>query len=308
MFRQANIRQQLFPIIALLSFAITLGIAYPAHATPPGSWQELSPTPSVRTETAVALLDGKIYLIGGFTPKGISDRVEAWDPESNTWLIKSPLPRPLHHTSATVVDNKLYVIGGFFSGLWTPVNTVYEYDPAQDKWTTKAPMPTARGALAAGAVDGKIYAIGGAHRKFFRLVNTAANEVYDPKRNVWEKLPPVPTPRDHHTISVHNGLVHVIGGRVNVSYANNLSAHEVYDPKSATWTTHPPLPTKRSGITSQVLNGKIHVFGGEATEGTFTENEAYDPATQKWTTMAPMLSGLHGLGSAVDPRRPPGSK
>ncbi len=108
-----------------------------------------------------------------------------------------------------------------------------------------------------------------------------------------------PGRRGVQSISVHNGQLHVIGGRVNVSYANNLSAHEAYDPKSATWTQLPPLPTKRSGITSQVLNGKIHVFGGEATAGTFTENEAYDPATRKWTTMTPMLSGLHGLGSAV---------
>jgi N-acetylneuraminic acid mutarotase len=299
MFFQANIHQRIFSALQILAIALILSVATPAHATPAGSWQELPPTPSVRTESSVALLDGKIYMIGGFTPKGITDKVEAWDPESNTWLIKSSLPRPLHHSSVTVVENKLYVIGGFFSGRWTPVKTVYEYDPAKNKWTTKAPMPTARGALAAGAVDGKIYVIGGAHRKLFRLVNTDANEVFDPKRNVWEKLTPVPTPRDHHTIAVHNGLLHVIGGRVNVSYAKNLSAHEAYDPTSATWTTLPPLPTKRSGITSQVLNGKIHVFGGEATEGTFNENEAYDPATQKWTTMAPMLSSLHGLGSAV---------
>ena len=141
----------------MLSIALVLGMATPVPATATGSWQELSPTPSVRTEASVALLDGKIYLIGGFTPKGITDRVEAWDPESNTWLIKSRLPRPLHHTTATVVDNKLYVIGGFFSGRWTPVKTAYEYDPTTNKWTTKAPMPTARGALAAGVVDGKIY-------------------------------------------------------------------------------------------------------------------------------------------------------
>ncbi|MEE2986640.1 MAG: kelch repeat-containing protein [Nitrospinota bacterium] len=263
------------------------------------SWKQLPPAPSVRTEVAVALVNGKVYVIGGFSPKGISDRVEAWDPASQTWETKSPLPRPLHHTTISVVSGKLYVIGGFHSGMWTPMNSTYEYDPATDSWTEKAPMPTARGALAAGVIDGKIYAVGGAFRKFFRLKNSDANEVYDPKIDRWQKRSPIPTPRDHLTVSVWNGNLYAIGGRIDVNYNKNLDNNESYDPKTNRWSTHPPLPTARSGITSQTLNGKIFVFGGESGEGTFTQNEAYDPKRKKWETMPPMLEGRHGLGSAV---------
>ncbi len=264
-----------------------------------GSWEKLQPAPSKRTEVAVALLKGKIYLIGGFTPKGITGKVEAYDPGTETWEEKSPLPKPLHHTTAAVVNGKLYVIGGFTSGRWTPTDSTFEYDPDTDQWTEKQPMPTGRGSLAVGVIGGKIYAVGGALRKFFRLVNSSANEVYDPATDRWQQLPAIPTPRDHLTVSTYKGVLYAIGGRINVDYGKNLNVNEAYDPKSAVWTQEKALPTARSGITSQVLNGKIHVLGGESKEGTFRENEAYDPETDEWTTLQPMPSGRHGLGSAV---------
>jgi N-acetylneuraminic acid mutarotase len=264
-----------------------------------GDWKLLPPTPTARTEVAVVNHQDKIYLIGGFTPNGISEQVEVYDPKTKAWAKAAPLPASRHHTTAVSTNGKIYVIGGFSSGMWTPVNTVYAYDAGENKWTEQAPMPTERGALVTGVIDGKIYAVGGALKKFFRLRNTNANEVYDPKNDTWKKLTPIPTPRDHLTVSVANGLLFAIGGRVNVNYNQNLNANEAYDPKSNQWKTRAPLPTARSGITSQTINGKIYVFGGESGKGTFNENEAYDPKTNQWTTQPPMPKSCHGLGSAV---------
>jgi len=270
-----------------------------AHAGDPGSWKVLAPTPTPRTEVGVVHLNEKIYVIGGFSPEGIAEKVEVYDPAAQEWSEAAPLPRALHHVAAVTVNGRIYVIGGFATGMWTPVNTVYEYDPQTDRWTEKAEMPTARGALAAGVVDGKIYAVGGAYKKFFRLTNTGANEVYDPAADQWDKRVNLPTPRDHLTVSVMNGKLYAIGGRIDVNYNDNLDVNEVYDPKANRWTTMPPLPTARSGITSQAVGGRIYVFGGETGSGTFDENEAFDPATQTWHTMKPMPNSCHGLGSAV---------
>jgi N-acetylneuraminic acid mutarotase len=93
------------------------------------------------------------------------------------------------------------VIGGFASGMWTPVNSNYEYDPKNKQWMGKSPMRTKRGAHASVVIDGKIYVVGGANRKRFNLVNTSALEVYDPIKDVWKKLTPIPTPRDNLTAS-----------------------------------------------------------------------------------------------------------
>ena len=161
-----DLRRFLAAIQEILDFRITsynvcytklLRFLHPSPASgDPGSWSSLPPVPEKRTEAAAALLDGTIYLIGGFTPKGISSRVLAFHPETGTWEDKSPLPRPLHHTTATVAGGRLYVIGGFYTGRWSPVAATYEYHPEKNEWTEKAAMPTARGALAAEVIDGKI--------------------------------------------------------------------------------------------------------------------------------------------------------
>jgi N-acetylneuraminic acid mutarotase len=284
----------------LICIGFLLGTVSPSiQAKDLGSWKLLASTPSTRTEVGVTLLNGKIYVIGGFTPKGIADQVDVYDPATRKWSEAAPLPRALHHVAAVTVNGKIYVIGGFASGMWTPVKTVYEYDPQTNTWTEKAPMLTARGALAAGVVDGKIYAMGGAHKKFFRLTNTGANEVYDPATNEWASLMSLPTPRDHFTISVLNGELYALGGRIDVNFNNNLNANEVYNPKTNRWMALKPLPTPRSGITSQAVNGKIYVFGGETGSGTFKRNEAFDPKTNEWQTMEDMPRRCHGLGSAV---------
>jgi N-acetylneuraminic acid mutarotase len=198
-----------------------------------------------------------------------------------------------------VVNGKLYVMGGFESGFWKPVNTTYEYDPDLHRWSNKTPLPTARGAHAAAVINGKIHLVGGAHRKLFKLDNTDAHEVYDPTTDSWETLPPLPTPRDHLTVTEANGKLFVIGERIDMNYHNNLNSNESYDLKTKKWTQDTPLTTTRSGITSQFLNGWIHAFGGEPGEGTFVENEGYNPATNKSKTFKPMPSELHGLASVL---------
>ena len=286
-------------VALLITGTLSSFIFSPAQVSAQGTWKQLSVTPITRTENSAALLDGKIYVLGGFTPKGTTTRVDVWNPILNNWSIAVPLPQALHHTTAVVVNGKIYVIGGFKSGFWNPINTTYEYDPDLQKWFNKTPMPTARGAHAAAVIDGKIHLVGGAYRKSFNLVNTDAHEVYDPATDTWETLSPLPTPRDHLTATEANGKLFVIGGRIDVNYHNNLNTNESYDPKTKKWTQFTPLPTARSGITSQFLNGLIHVLGGESGERTFVENEGYNPKTKKWKTFAPMPSGLHGLASVL---------
>lgn len=130
-----------------------------------GAWVKRTPDPVERTEVAVASLEGKIYVIGGFRRflfPVVTGLVEVYDPAEDTWKEATSLPEALHHAGVAGVKGKLYVVGGF-RGLvsWDAVNKVYEYDPAKNAWSEKAPMPTARGALALAVRDNKIYAIGG---------------------------------------------------------------------------------------------------------------------------------------------------
>lgn len=289
-------------------FFITLPISGLSAQVEPdtGTWHKAAPTPTKRTEVAAAMLDGKIYVVGGFEKPGLGNilnfaitrAVEVYDPTTDRWTSKAPLPVGLHHVGSGVAGGRLYIIGGYSkSGLsvWNPVATVYAYDPAMDSWTERASMPTARGALSVTEHDGMLYAIGG----YDRNANNAQVEVYDPARNQWTSVAPLPTPRDHLATAMVAGKIYAIGGRLDGDYSRNLPVVEMYDPVTNQWRQVADLPTARSGITAAVLEGKIYVFGGEGAAGTFSENEAYDPVRNMWQRMAPMPTARHGLGSAV---------
>jgi Kelch motif len=70
-------------------------------------WSLLAPLPVPNSETGVAELDGKIYVIGGYP----SDRktvaiVQAYDAATDKWQIVAPLPVPLNHVMAASANGK----------------------------------------------------------------------------------------------------------------------------------------------------------------------------------------------------------
>ena len=144
-------------------------------------WSLLATMPVANSEIAVAELNGKIYVIGGYPwDRKTVATVLMYDSATDKWQIVAPLPVPLNHVMAASANGKVYAVGGQTSENSEPdkagfVNTVYEYDPAANRWTAKAPMPTRRGGGAAAVVDGKIYVVGG------RPPGGADFAVYDPK-------------------------------------------------------------------------------------------------------------------------------
>jgi N-acetylneuraminic acid mutarotase len=298
------------PLLAPLSAAAPIAASpgeNPSAGSPAqGVWTTRAPAPTKRTEVAAAAVNGKIYVVGGFsepslsnlTNLAITNAVEEYDPAANTWAARASLPVGLHHTGIATLGGRIYVAGGFTKSLlsvWSPVATLYRFDPEGNTWTTLAPMPTARGALAMTEIGGQLLAIGG----YTETGNSAAVERYDPTTNTWTAAAPLPTARDHLAVVTVSGRVYAIGGRLNRDYSRNLAVTEIYDPGSNSWSKGIDLPTARSGITASVLRGTIYVLGGEAPEGTFQTNEAYLPTRNAWQTMAPMPTGRHGLGSAV---------
>ncbi|HEX9988871.1 MAG TPA: kelch repeat-containing protein [Chloroflexia bacterium] len=256
-----------------------------------GRWLTKAAIPTPRSEVAVAEVNGKIYVLGGFSTQGQAIH-EEYDPATDKWRSRAALPRPLNHAGAVGLNGKLYMVGGYADNGRAVADT-YEYDPATDKWRPLASMPTPRGALGVAVLGGKIYAIGGRDN-----ADVGANEVYDPATDAWAQLSPLPTPRDHLGVAALDGKIYVVGGRFD-TFARNTGINEMFDPATGRWQARASMPTPRSGVAAVVLAGHMLVFGGEGNEGTFEENEAYNPATDSWVPLAPMPTARHGIGAAV---------
>jgi len=253
------------------------------------SWVTLEPIPTARMNFGVAVVDGKIYAIGGH--KGYSGSYlasnEMYDPATNTWTTKASMPTPRSGFGVAVVDNKIYVIGGSI-GSFEYINVNEVYNPATDTWETLTSMPTARTAMEANVVDGKIYVIGG---------TTNVNEVYDTETDTWTTLEPMPTSVGYYASAVVGTKIYIFGGAVG------LSLNQIYDTETDTWSNGTSLPTGVGSAAAAVIEvegtQKICVIGGKENLDGVKLNQIYDPETDTWTTGAAMPTARYGLAAAV---------
>ena len=131
-------------------------------------WTALAALPSKRGAASAAVVDGRIFVIGGATVQpdtkdaaiqplrrhAVVGAVEEYDPKSNTWRARTPLPTPRSHAAVAAVGGKIYVIGGRIASAFaedgSDTDVVEGYDPARDLWSRPlARMPAARSATGA---------------------------------------------------------------------------------------------------------------------------------------------------------------
>jgi len=287
----------------LLAVALGLvaGTAMPGDAAAQtGTWSTKAPMPTARVDTAAAVVDGKMYVIGGTLGKEPFTANEQYDPATDRWRARAPMPRGIHHQGLAVVDGKIYAFGGFtLPAHGGPVDVALVYDPKADSWRTLPNLSSPRASPSAVALDGKIHVIGGRGPD---AVTVPTHEVFDPATEQWSRLAPLPKGRDHAGLIVVDGKIHAIGGRL-LGPDTNQSFHDVYDPATDTWTPAAPLPTARSSFGLAEYHGMLLVVGGEnqimGPAGAYKENEGYDIKTGRWVKLAPLPGGRHAMGAAA---------
>ena len=257
-----------------------------------GSWGVGTDMPTPRTEITSAVLDGTVFVAGGFPISGgHTDLVEAYDITADSWSQVRPLPVELDHAGAASVGGKIYVVGGYLNfGQGIMSSGTYEYDPGADTWTARSPMPLARAAAATIELDGLIYVLGGVGPQ------PTVALVYDPSADSWLQLAPMSSEREHLTAAAVGSVIYVAGGRQN--FGQNVATMEAYTPATNSWQLLTPMPTARGGLASAAIAGRVHVVGGEDLTpggGTFSEHEVYDPQTNSWLKAAPLPTSRHGL-------------
>ena len=306
MFTQKHFRvPKCVALVALFTAVVLAGSLAPAADPKPVSeWGKRGELVEPNSEMAVAYLDGKIYVVGGYpsTRKSV-DTVQVYDVKTDTWSLTTPYPTTINHASAVALDGLLYVIGGQTNAGGRReksryVDAVHAYDPKTKKWTTRAPMPTKRSAMAHDVIDGKIYVAGGRPPRGHDFA------VYDPKADKWTTLPDLPTQRNHIAAAAIDGKLYVAGGRFGGGFRSEITpALEVYDPATNQWSARRPMSEARGGLNGIAVEGCFHTFGGEhptaGPSGVFPHHEVYNPRTDTWTRLPDMPIPVHGVTGLV---------
>jgi N-acetylneuraminic acid mutarotase len=290
------VRKSAFLLIQLLF----LLFVFPAFSTPlakaaEDSWETMEPMPTERSSVGVAVVDGKIYAIGGYNGTALNTN-EMYNPSTDTWTTKTPMPTARYDVGIAVVDGKIFVIGGnILYDVWTTRNEVY--DPVTDTWETKTSMPVAGMAMSANVVNGEIYLISGLEMYYLPWYNLDENQVYDPKTDSWTTKTPIPNPVFGYASAVVDNKIYIIGGRDILSDPRDQSLTQIYDPENETWSYGRSLPnaihSASAGVTSGVLAPKrVHLLEGDI-------HYVYDPEIDAWINGPSMLVSRFGASVAV---------
>jgi N-acetylneuraminic acid mutarotase len=148
--------------------------------------------------------------------------------------------------------------------------------------------------LGVAAYENQIYAIGGETDE--GVVDVV--ERYDPGRNQWEKLSPLPVALADVSAAVVGGDIYVPGGRTGSGQLSNQL--EVYDPLEDRWEGRKAMPVALSAYALVAFEGKLYVFGGWDGSKFVNSVYEYDPSTDSWSekTSMPTKRGYAGAAAA----------
>ncbi|KAG7510770.1 kelch 28 [Solea senegalensis] len=251
------------------------------------SWIGLAPLTVPRNEFGVAVLNHKVYVVGGIAThmrQGISYRrhestVESWDPESNTWSSVERMAECRSTLGVVVLAGELYALGGYDGQYY--LQSVEKYVPKLKEWQPVAPMTKSRSCFATAVLDGMVYAIGG-----YGPAHMNSVERYDPSKDAWEMVAPMADKRINFGVGVMLGFIFVVGGHNGVSH---LSSIERYDPHQNQWTACRPMNEPRTGVGSAIVDNYLYVVGGHSGSSYLNTVQRYDPISDSWLDSSGML-------------------
>lgn len=98
-------------ITLLLALFLLLTVTVHCVLAAEDFWTTKEPMPTARVTLGAAVVDGKIYAIGGYNGSYLSTN-EMYDPATDSWVTKTSMLTPRSKFGTAVVENKIYIIGG----------------------------------------------------------------------------------------------------------------------------------------------------------------------------------------------------
>ncbi|HEY3505541.1 MAG TPA: carboxypeptidase regulatory-like domain-containing protein [Actinocatenispora sp.] len=182
------------------------------------SWSTGTAAPKILAGAGSAVLDGKLYSVGGCTDTCGASDVMVYDAAADSWAQAASYPEPTAWVSCGALDGKLYCAGG----VDTSGKHAYAYDPGTDTWSPVADLPIDLWGGAYTVANGKLLVSGGVTDGNATLTNQGF--AYDPASDSWSALP-----NNLQTVYRAGGGLgfYVVGGNTGGSFTPPIDAAEV---------------------------------------------------------------------------------
>jgi N-acetylneuraminic acid mutarotase len=218
------------------------------------TWKLSSPMRINRRYCNVGVLDGKIWVIGGFEKvdgkENATATVEIYNPIKDTWKDGPSLDIPCSQAVAGVINERLYVV---FSGSGRPGNFAFSISATESQWREET-VPPYHVAQTDGCVFGN---------KLYIMIPAVGLISYDPAEKQWQTgYPPFPGTKAPRAAAVANykKQIWVISG----TDVDDEKLVWLYSPDERKWTAGPKFPQSTLWADGLEVNGRLYVFGGAA--------------------------------------------
>ncbi|XP_037085880.1 actin-binding protein IPP-like [Pollicipes pollicipes] len=264
-------------------------------------WRRASPMRIARILPGVAVLNGRVYVVGGEQESLIMANGEIYNPQEDQWSNMACMISPRVEFGLAAVDGKLYAMGG-----WVGVDiggTMEVYDPDRDEWTLAANLPAPRFSMGVVAHQGLIFLVGGcthSQRHLHDLVR------YSPSAKQWTELAPMGVARSQMGVAVLDDYLYAVGG---IDRKNEvLTVVERYSFEEDRWEEVKSMTVPRTSPSVAAANGLLYVIGGDQNrqlsdfyraEITVSAVEVYDPLSGEWSDSTPLPESRSEAGAVV---------
>jgi DNA-binding CsgD family transcriptional regulator len=193
------------------------------------TWSKGAPLPATLSAYAIAALEGKMYVIGGWDGQRYVASVYQYDPGGNEWKARTPMLTARGYAAAVTSGGKILVLGGFDGKSHLDASQVYQPsldDGSQQPWSQAAPLPEKRSRLAAASIADAIYVVGGEND----MPTGLSPLQYDLASNAWLQVEdPLSQPWVEMGMAVIGTKLYGLGGQLSgVPSAQNFSYQAIY--------------------------------------------------------------------------------
>jgi len=190
-------------------------------------WTRGANLPAPISSYALAVLEDRLYLFGGWDGQQFLDTVLIYDPVFDEWSEGYKMSEPRADAAAAVIDDEIHLLGG--SNQDGALDLYQVYSPSQDNgeanpWRQEVPLPEPRSGMGVAAVIDVIYLVGGQGKG----ESTLPTWGHLTKTKEWLKIP---APADENITELRLVLldteIYTLGGQVGQQATDRLSSFQV---------------------------------------------------------------------------------
>jgi N-acetylneuraminic acid mutarotase len=235
------------------------------------------------------------------------NQADQGDAPAGAWRSAPDAPYAVQEIYPALYRGAIWIAGGFSPQALGATDRVITFELARGAWTEGPKLPTRSHHVHLAVLGDALYAVGGFMGGLTGVRWICTPRVLRFEGEGWVEAPSLPKPMAEGAPVVHEGRMHLIGGRSPLGEANadwddqgDVGDHFVLAAGASRWERAAALPMPRNSTASAAFGGAIHVISGRTVaSGQTPAHHIYDAREDRWREGPAFPEPRGGLAAAV---------